>query len=517
MGVIESIHARQILDSRGNPTVEADVRLESGASGRAAVPSGASTGEFEATELRDGGDRWAGKGVETAVANVNDAIAKALTGARATDQVAIDDTLRELDGTPNKSRLGANAVLAVSLATARAAAAENEIPLYLYVAELYGATREDANVLPVPMMNVINGGAHADNSVDLQEFMVVPAGASTFPEGLRMGTEIFHALKKTLQGRGLATTVGDEGGFAPDLESNEAALELLVEGIEAAGYKPGDDAYIALDPATSELYRESDGAYVLEHEGRALSAEEMAAYWSDMTSRYPVISIEDGMARGRLGRLGAAHRAPRFELPARRRRPLRHQPRAPAARDRRRCRQLDPRQGQPDRDAERDARGDHDRPRGRLLGGDLASLRARPRTRRSPTSPSAPARGRSRPVPRRARTASPSTTSCCGSRRSSATPRPIPGSKLSAEGKRLSGAEPMRRERTRPECRPGLPAASDTAIRTPRREPDPVGPRRQRSRSSSCWRRSSPPTSSPRSTSSTPGTTRRPSTPRSPS
>ncbi len=293
MGVIEHIHARQILDSRGNPTVEAEVRLESGASGRAAVPSGASTGEFEATELRDGGERWAGKGVETAVGNVNDAIAKALTGARATDQVAIDDTLRELDGTPNKSRLGANAVLAVSLATARAAAASNEIPLYLYVAELYGATREEANVLPVPMMNVINGGAHADNSVDLQEFMVVPAGAQSFSEGLRMGTEIFHALKKTMQGRGLATTVGDEGGFAPDLESNEAALELLVEGIEAAGYKPGDDAFIALDPATSEIY--SDGSYVLEHEGRKLSAEEMAGYWSDMTSRYPVISIEDGM------------------------------------------------------------------------------------------------------------------------------------------------------------------------------------------------------------------------------
>ena len=296
MGVIEHIHARQILDSRGNPTVEAEVRLESGASGRAAVPSGASTGEFEATELRDGGDRWAGKGVSGAVGNVNDAIAKALTGARATEQVAIDDTLRELDGTPNKSRLGANAVLAVSLATAHAAAAENEIPLYLYVAELYGATREEANVLPVPMMNVINGGAHADNSVDLQEFMVVPAGAQTFSEGLRMGTEIFHALKKTMQARGLATTVGDEGGFAPNLESNEAALELLVEGIEAAGYKPGGDAFIALDPATSELYRESDGAYVLEHENRALTAEEMAAYWSDMTSRYPVISIEDGMA-----------------------------------------------------------------------------------------------------------------------------------------------------------------------------------------------------------------------------
>jgi enolase len=296
MGSISRIHARQILDSRGNPTVEVDVELDSGASGRAAVPSGASTGEFEATELRDGGDRWVGKGVGKAVDNVNDAIAKALTGARATDQVAIDETLRELDGTPNKSRLGANAILGVSLATARAAAAEAEVPLYVYIAELFGLTREQATVLPVPMMNVINGGAHADNSVDLQEFMVVPAGAASFAEGLRMGTEVFHALKATLKGRGLGTTVGDEGGFAPDLESNEAALEVLVEGIEAAGYAPGSDAFIALDPASSEIYREADGAYVFEHEGRALSAEEMAAYWSEMTSSYPVISIEDGMA-----------------------------------------------------------------------------------------------------------------------------------------------------------------------------------------------------------------------------
>jgi len=296
MGVIGHIHARQILDSRGNPTVEVDVRLKSGALGRAAVPSGASTGEFEATELRDGGPEWMGKGVSKAVDNVNGAIAKALVGARATDQVALDETLRELDGTPNKSRLGANAILGVSLATARAAAREAEVPLYVYIAELYGASREQATVLPVPMMNVINGGAHADNSVDLQEFMVVPAGASTFSEGLRMGAEVFHALKATLKGRGLGTTVGDEGGFAPDLESNEAALAGLVEGIEAAGFEPGTDAFIALDPATSEIFRESDGAYVLEHEGRALSAEEMTAYWAEMTSRYPVISVEDGMA-----------------------------------------------------------------------------------------------------------------------------------------------------------------------------------------------------------------------------
>ena len=296
MGSLERIHARQILDSRGNPTVEVDVVLDSGARGRAAVPSGASTGEFEATELRDGGDSWAGKGVGKAVEAVNQTIAKALVGARAADQAAIDRTLCELDGTPNKSRLGANAILGVSLATARAAAAESGVPLYAYIAELDGNPRDAATVLPVPMMNVINGGAHADNSVDLQEFMVVPAGAPSFSEGLRMGTEIFHALKATLKERGLGTTVGDEGGFAPDLESNEAALAVLVEGIEAAGYAPGSDAFIALDPATSELYREADGAYVLEHEGRALSAEEMVAYWAEMTGRYPVISIEDGMA-----------------------------------------------------------------------------------------------------------------------------------------------------------------------------------------------------------------------------
>ena len=296
MGAIEHIHARQILDSRGNPTVEVDVRLGSGAFGRAAVPSGASTGEFEATELRDGGSDWAGKGVAKAVENVNSDIAKALTGARATDQVAIDQTLRELDGTPNKSRLGANAVLGVSLAVARASAAEAGVPLYLYLAELSGFSREGANVLPVPMMNVINGGAHADNAIDLQEFMVVPAGAPSFAEGLRMGTEVFAALKRTLADRGLSTTVGDEGGFAPDLESNEAALGVLVEAIEAAGYEPASDAFIALDPATSELVRESDGSYVLEHEGRALTREEMAGYWAGIVDRYPVVSIEDGMA-----------------------------------------------------------------------------------------------------------------------------------------------------------------------------------------------------------------------------
>ena len=293
MGSISSIHGRQILDSRGNPTVEVVVELDSGASGRAAVPSGASTGEFEATELRDGGDAWGGKGVRKAVGHVDDDIARALTGARATDQAAIDRTLIELDATPNKSRLGANAILGASLATAKAAAAEAGVPLYRYVAELYGTAPDEANVLPVPMMNVLNGGAHADNAVDFQEFMVVPAGAPSFSEALRVGAEVFHALKRTLSERGLATSVGDEGGFAPDLDSNEAALEVLVAGVQAAGYRPGEDVHIALDPATSEVF--SDGSYVLEHEGRTLDPQQMADYWADISGRYPVVSIEDGM------------------------------------------------------------------------------------------------------------------------------------------------------------------------------------------------------------------------------
>jgi enolase len=287
MSNIASIHARQILDSRGNPTVEVEVVLDSGARGRAAVPSGASTGEFEAVELRDGTDAWGGKGVGRAVLNVNETIAQALEGARVADQSAIDRTLIELDGTPNKSRLGANAILGVSLAVAKAAAAEAGQPLYRY---LGGG---DANVLPVPMMNVLNGGAHADNKVDFQEFMVVPVGAESFHEALRTGTEVFHALKRTLAERRLSTAVGDEGGFAPDLESNEAALQVLVEGIEAAGRTPGDDVLIALDPATSELFE--NGSYILGHEGRTLSSEEMAGYWADIADRYPVISIEDGM------------------------------------------------------------------------------------------------------------------------------------------------------------------------------------------------------------------------------
>ena len=261
--------------------------LQSGAAGRAAVPSGASTGEFEAVELRDGGDAWAGKGVTKAVANVNGELAEAVKGLDPADQAELDRTMIELDGTPNKARLGANAILGVSLAAAKAAAAEAGLPLWRYLGG------EAAHVLPVPMMNVLNGGAHADNKVDFQEFMIMPVGAPSFSEGLRIGVEVFHALKRTLHDRGLSTAVGDEGGFAPDLDSNEAALEMLIAGIEAAGHRPGDDVAIALDPATSEIFE--SGAYVLEHEGRTLSSEEMADYWADMASRYPIVSIEDGM------------------------------------------------------------------------------------------------------------------------------------------------------------------------------------------------------------------------------
>jgi enolase len=297
MGAIESIQGRQILDSRGNPTVEVDVVLDSGASGWAAVPSGASTGEFEAVELRDGGDEWGGKGVSKAVANVNGEIAKALKGADAADQPALDRALIELDGTPNKGRLGANAILGVSLAAAKAVAAEAGKPLYAHVADLYAATgakdAAEARILPVPMMNVLNGGAHADNSVDFQEFMVVPVGAETFAECLRVGTEVFYALKGALTKKGLSTAGGDEGGFAPDLESNRAALDFLVAAIEEAGYAPGVDVTIAMDPATSELF--DDGSYVLEHEGRTLSAEELATYWHELVDRFPIVSIEDGM------------------------------------------------------------------------------------------------------------------------------------------------------------------------------------------------------------------------------
>jgi enolase len=264
-----------------------EVGLRSGAHGHAAVPSGASTGEFEATELRDGGERWGGTGVQRAVANVNGEIREAVAGLDAADQEALDRGLIELDGTPNKSRLGANAILGASLAVAHAQAAEEGLPLWRYLGG------ESARVLPVPLMNVLNGGAHADNKVDFQEFMIVPWSAGTFSESLRVGTEVFHALRRTLHERGLSTAVGDEGGFAPDLRSNEDALEVLLAGIRAAGYAPGEDVAIALDPAASELY--SDGRYVLAHEGRSLASAELGRYWEELAQRYPIVSIEDGM------------------------------------------------------------------------------------------------------------------------------------------------------------------------------------------------------------------------------
>ena len=287
MSQIEHVHARQILDSRGNPTVEVELSLRSGAWGRAAVPSGASTGEFEATELRDGGSDWMGKGVTRAVENVNGEIATAVRGQDASSQAALDRMLITLDGTPNKSRLGANAILAVSLAAAHAASAEERLPLWRYLGG------ESAHVLPVPMMNVLNGGAHADNKVDFQEFMVVPVGGRTFAEALKMGDEVFQHLKQNLKDRGISTAVGDEGGFAPDLGSNAEALEVLMDAIRAAGYVPGEQVAIALDPAVSELYK--DDGYVLEHEGRTLSADELTSYWEDLAGRYPIVSIEDGM------------------------------------------------------------------------------------------------------------------------------------------------------------------------------------------------------------------------------
>ncbi len=284
MSRVSGVHGRQVLDSRGNPTVEVDVRLESGAWGTAIVPSGASTGVHEAVELRDGGTAWGGKGVTRAVGNVNGELRETVVGLDARDQAALDAALIAADGTPNKGRLGANAILGVSLAAARAAAAEAGIPLYR---QLGG---DAAVTLPVPMLNVINGGAHADNSIDLQEFMVVPAGAPTFGEAMRVASEVYHSLKAVLHERGLSTAIGDEGGFAPDLPSSEAAIEAILDAADRAGHR--DAVAIALDPATSEVYR--DGAY--RFEGRALDGTELAAFWGDLSSRYPVVSLEDGAA-----------------------------------------------------------------------------------------------------------------------------------------------------------------------------------------------------------------------------
>ena len=289
MSAITEIHAREILDSRGNPTVEVDVLLESGAFGRAAVPSGASTGAHEAVELRDGDkSRYGGKGVLKAVESVNGEIFDAIAGLDGSNQRALDLAMIELDGTPNKSRLGANAILGVSLAVAKASAEEAALPLFRYVGGAF------ANLLPVPMMNIINGGAHADNPIDIQEFMVMPVGAESAAEAIRMGSEIFQALKKKLKDAGHNTNVGDEGGFAPNLASTEDALGFVMKAIEAAGYKPGDDVMLAIDAASTEFFK--NGKYELAGEGKSLAPEQMVAYWADLVGRYPIISIEDGMA-----------------------------------------------------------------------------------------------------------------------------------------------------------------------------------------------------------------------------
>ncbi len=287
MTTIESVLGREVIDSRGNPTVEVEVATSSGAVGRALVPSGASTGQFEAVELRDGGDRYMGKGVLTAVGFVNTEIADAVTGMEVTGQRAIDQAMNDLDGTPNKGRVGANAILGVSLAAAHAAASDVGLPLYRYIGGPH------AHVLPVPMMNVLNGGEHADNNIDLQEFMIMPVGAASFSEGLRWGIETYHTLKKVLHERGLSTAIGDEGGFAPNLGSNEEALQLLMEAIEKTGLTPGDDMALTMDVASSEFFK--DGNYVLAGEGRTLNPDEMAGYLAELAGRYPIVSIEDGM------------------------------------------------------------------------------------------------------------------------------------------------------------------------------------------------------------------------------
>jgi enolase len=291
MPTITSVYARQILDSRGNPTVEADVVTDSGHFGRAAVPSGASTGAHEAVELRDGGAAYLGKGVLQAVANVNNELAQAVVGLEVTDQAEVDMAMLEADGTPNKSRLGANAILAVSLAAARAAAQASGLPLFQYVG---GVT---ARTLPVPMMNILNGGAHADNAIDFQEFMVMPVGAASFSQGLQMGTEVFHHLKSVLKAKGYSTNVGDEGGFAPNIRSNEEAIETVLEAIHKAGFTAGKDLYIAMDAAMTELYDEKTGLYTFKKSGGAtMSTDDVVAYWTKWVDQYPILSIEDGLA-----------------------------------------------------------------------------------------------------------------------------------------------------------------------------------------------------------------------------
>ncbi len=348
MSTIVEIVGREVLDSRGNPTVEVDVELLSGARGRAIVPSGASTGAHEAHELRDGGERYGGKGVRTAVEHVNTEIADAIVGLDASDQRLLDDELVTLDGTDGKRRLGANAILGVSLAAAKAAADEAELPLYRYVG---GA---NAHVLPVPFMNVLNGGAHADSNVDVQEFMLAPVGAASFAEALRWGVETYHALKALLKERGLSTALGDEGGFAPDLPSNEEALTLLLTAIERAGYTPGDEIALALDVASTELF--TDGRYVLAGEGATYSPSEWSGRLAELCDRYPIVSIEDGMSEDDWDGWAALEHGARRARAARGRRSVRHQRGAVAAGHRPRHRQLHPGEGEPDRHAVGDAR-----------------------------------------------------------------------------------------------------------------------------------------------------------------
>ena len=367
MTAIAGIRARQILDSRGNPTIEVDVTLEDGSLGRAAVPSGASTGAHEAVELRDGDKaRWGGKGVSTAVQSVCGPIAEALVGHDAEDQGEIDASLIAMDGTDNKARLGANAILGVSLACAKAAAAAAGLPLYRFLGG------DEAATLPVPMMNILNGGAHADNGIDFQEFMVVPVGAASFSEALRCGAEVFHALKSALHAKGLSTAVGDEGGFAPAIASPREALDLILGSVEAAGYSAGSDVLIALDCAATEYFK--DGAYVMAGEGRTLSPAEMVDYLAELARDYPIASIEDGMSEDDLD--GWQLQAERLGEPAAagRRRFVRHQRHAAGDGDRARARQLDPGQGQPDRHAHRDHRRGTDGAWRGLHRGDVAPL-----------------------------------------------------------------------------------------------------------------------------------------------
>ncbi len=348
MSEIIQIRALQILDSRGNPTVEVEARLDSGAIGHAGVPSGASTGAGEAVELRDGGDRYRGKAVTQAVANVNDTLGPQLTGLDALDQRAIDTLMIDLDGTGDKGKLGANAILGISLAVAKAAAVELDVPLFRYLGG------PDAHILPVPLLNVINGGAHADNALDFQEFMLAPVGAASFAEAIEWGSDTYHSLKARLDDRGLSTGVGDEGGFAPDLRANSEALELLLEAISGAGYEPGRDIAIAIDPAVSEI-KEGE-AYVLASEDRRLSSEELASFWMDWVERYPIVSIEDGMDEDDWDGMEVPHGFRRRQGPARGGRSLRNESGDSRARHPRRRRELDPGEAEPDRQSYRDPR-----------------------------------------------------------------------------------------------------------------------------------------------------------------